>query len=77
MTKLAVIFKDPDALYDAIQNSVDDELKDMDEDEREAVKEIRVEKYSAIAAKWFEYGEYLTVVIDTEANTCVVQEGKE
>ena len=31
--------------------------------------ELRVEKALDVASKWFEYGEYLTVEIDTEKET--------
>lgn len=37
----------------------------MDESEREQVAEL--------CEKWFEYGEYLTVEIDTDEMTCLVQ----
>lgn len=72
MSKFRVTLKDPDTLYDAISEQLDKELEKMDEDEAEAVRDIRQEKYGEIASKWFRYGEYLTVEIDTEANTCVV-----
>lgn len=64
-----VTMKDPDVLYDAINEALDEELKDWDEDEADAVREIRHEKLSEMAGKWFEYGEYLTVEIDTDKQT--------
>lgn len=64
-----VTMKDPDVLYDAICDGLDEELKDMDEDEAEAVRDIRHEKLQELASKWFEYGEYLTVEIDTDQAT--------
>lgn len=71
--KIKVTMKDPDTLYDAIEDAV---TKDIDaslpEDEREAIAECRIKKAQALASTWFEYGEYLTVEIDTEAKTCVV-----
>jgi len=60
-----VNMKDPDQLYEGIDDALDEELKDMDDDEAEAVREIRREKAYEIASEWFEYGEYLTVEIDT------------
>lgn len=73
MSKIRVILKDPDALQDAINDLLDEELKDMPEDEAAAIRELRGGKYREIASKWFEYGEYLTVVIDLEAKTIDVE----
>lgn len=69
-----VTLKDPDALYDAIDGAVDVELASLglDEEEQQAIRDIRREKISDVAHKWFEYGEYLTVEIDTENKTCIV-----
>lgn len=70
--------KDPDVLYDAINTALDEDLADMDEDEAEAVRDIRHQKLSEMASKWFEYGEYLTVEIDTDTQTIrVVPVGEE
>lgn len=71
MPKIMVSMKDPDTLYDAINDSVDEELEKsgLDNEEQEAIKEIRQEKYSEIASEWFQHGEYLTVEIDTDAKT--------
>lgn len=78
--KFQVQMKDPDTLYDAIQDAVNAGLRDEGhpDDEREALAELRERKISALCSKWFKYGEYLTVEIDTEAGTCVVvgQEGR-
>lgn len=74
MPKIKVTLKDPDTMYDAVQDFVDEELKasNLPEDEQEAVKDLRVEKYSEAVGKFFEYGEYLTVEIDTDAKTARV-----
>jgi hypothetical protein len=76
--KFQVQMKDPDTLSDAIADAVDEELKPLNlpEDEREAVAEKRIEKVGDVCDKWFKYGEYLTVEIDTEAKTCVVLDAK-
>jgi len=46
----------------------------------EAVKEIESQEEAAIvnnlACKWIDYGEYITVEIDTEKETCVVLPAK-
>jgi hypothetical protein len=70
-----VTMKDPDTLDDAIQVAIRREvakIEGLDAREREAVEEERREKVGSLCARWFEYGEYLTVQIDTEAGTCVV-----
>ena len=65
--------KDPDTLHDAIADAVHADTESItDEDERTAVKEVRSDKFRAVARKWFKWGEYLTVEIDTDAQTCTV-----
>ena len=73
--KFTVTMKDPDVLHDAIQDAVSEEVAAMgieDEDEIESLEEIRKERVANICQKWFEYGEYLRVEIDTDAGTCTV-----
>ena len=73
--KFIVQMKDPDTLHDAIQEAVKEAVETipgLSEDEREAVQEQRQEAVQELCSKWFEYGEYLRVEIDTEAGTCVV-----
>lgn len=71
--KFKVTFKDPDALLEAINNAVDElKTEGLSEKELEAVKEPRKEAIRNICGRWFEYDEYLTVEIDTKAETCTV-----
>lgn len=74
--KFQVQMKDPDTLYDAIREAnvkdIGQNNNGLDSDEKVALFEMRNEKLSALCQKWFEYGEYLTVEIDTEEKTCVV-----
>lgn len=71
--KFKVQMKDPDTLHDAIADAIHKDTASIaDGDERTAVKEVRGDKVRALCSRWFEYGEYLTVEIDTEAQTCVV-----
>jgi radical SAM superfamily enzyme with C-terminal helix-hairpin-helix motif len=73
--KFTVSMKDPDTLQDAIEDAVKADMEGTpDPDEREALIEIRTKKAAKVAAKWFEYGEYLRVEIDTEAGTIKVLE---
>lgn len=78
--KFKVQMKDPDTLDDAIVDAVTAELNAQgvtDDDERQALREVRVGKARACAARWFRYGEYLTVELDTEEKTCVVVTAKD
>jgi len=77
--KFRVTMKDPDTLHDAIDEAVEKSLdgSGLDEEEAQAVLELRVEKVRELASKWFENDECLAVEIDTEAKTCtVVERGK-
>ena len=72
--KVKVFIKDTDVLQDAVEEAVDEELKNsgLAEDEQEAVRELRIEKALDVAGEWWEYGEYITVEFDTEARTARV-----
>lgn len=73
--KFKVTMKDPDVLDDACTNAAALQvagIDGLDEEEQETLEESKKEKLKEIASKWFEYGEYLTVEIDTDAGTCVV-----
>lgn len=74
--KIRVTLKDPDCIYDGINEALDEELKNsgLPEDEQQAVRELRLEKAQEVAGKWFKWGEYLTVEIDTDAKTCTAIE---
>ena len=74
--KFRVQMKDPDTLSDAIADAVDKEVDalGLPEDEARAVKDRRLEKVGDVCDKWFKWGEYLIVEIDTDAKTCVVLE---
>lgn len=67
--KFRVYMKDTDVLQDGIEEAVDEELKatGLPDDEQEALRELRCEKASGVAGRWFQYGEYLMVEIDTES----------
>ena len=68
-----VTMKDPDTLYDAIEDAIRElHVDGLDDDELEDVKERRKNKVREICSKWFRHGEYLTVEIDTEAQSCIV-----
>lgn len=71
--KFRVTMKDPDTLDDAIADAVADiSVPGLSDEEMEEVRMLRRGKISSLCSRWFEYGEYLTVEIDTEAETCTV-----
>jgi len=73
--KFTVIFKDPDALWEAIDDTVNElKVAGLSDDELEAVKEKRREEIRKMCGKWFDYGEYLSVEIDTDKKSCTVVE---
>lgn len=81
--KFRVMMKCPDALRDAVHDAVKDEIqnrKDLettDDDARNYAAKERIDAVNDICAKWFRYGEYLRVEVDTDAETCVVIPAKE
>jgi hypothetical protein len=73
--KFRVTMKDPDGCFDAFTEAADKSLGQVEgltDKEREVLVEHRLEDIKALAGLWFEYDEYLTVEIDTEARTCTV-----
>lgn len=71
--KFRITMKDPDGVGDSIQDAVNAiELPGLSQEEADSVREIRDDAIKALCRTWFEYLEYLTVEIDTEAKTCVV-----
>jgi hypothetical protein len=72
--KIMVTLKDPDALLDAVREAVVKSLEaqGLSDKESYALIEVRSAWVSGIAKRWFEFGEYLTVEIDTDAGTCAV-----
>ena len=72
--KFRVTMKDPDVLHNGINEALDGWFlaSGLPKDEQDAIREISHEKASDVASQWFEYGEYLTVEIDTEEETIKV-----
>lgn len=69
--------KDPDTLYDCMREAIVASLPPgLSKSEREALVPIRTDEVAKVCARWFRYGEYLEVEIDTEAQTCVVVENE-
>jgi hypothetical protein len=72
--KIRVSLKDPDALMEAIDESLEDlKVEGLTEDELEDLREKRKTSiYEECCDRWFKWGEYLVVEIDTEKMTCFV-----
>jgi len=73
--KYRITMKDPDGPYEAIQEAAKQQLAGvpgLTDEERESLIDGRHTTLRDQALKWLEYGEYVTLEIDTEANTCVV-----
>lgn len=72
--KFRVTMKDPDVLHDAIVEAVGKEVGalNLDAEEKAHIAVIRTEKANELASIWFEYGEYATIEIDTDARTAIV-----
>ena len=68
--KIQIKFKDPDMLHECISEGVRDyPVVGLSDDEAEAVMEKREETVGELCSDWFEFGEYLTVEVDTETES--------
>ena len=75
MAKFRVMMKNPDAVGNAIDQAAHEEvdaIKGVSDEEREDLFDSRQSSIGESVSKWFEYKEYLTVEVDTDADTCVV-----
>jgi len=71
--------KDPDTLQDAIADAVKGlpPIDGLTPGEMALVRERRRQEAADVCREWFEYGEYLSVEVDTDAATCRVLGRKE
>jgi hypothetical protein len=58
--KISIGMKTPDCVHDAVVS--------------EGLSRHEFDRVMTLSKKWFEYGEYVTLVLDTEAGTCVVEQ---
>ena len=73
--KIRIHMKTPDSLNDAIESACEDEVGGAPDDElKDEEFHQLVEKTKELAENWFRYGELVTLVIDTETETCTVEE---
>lgn len=74
--KFTVTMKDPDALHEAAHDAAEAYAKSvegLDDDEREALSQLRYEKLADFAGEYMRYGEYIDVEFDLEAGTATVK----
>ena len=68
--KFLVTLKDPDGIYECVEGAVNKTRPaDITNDEWDDIKSRRM---GEITGRWFKYGDYCTVEIDTEANAARV-----
>ncbi len=67
-----VQLKDPDGFEEAFDDMTFPEFANLDEDERETLKEIRMNKAREALAKFVTYGEYVTLEFDIANGTARV-----
>jgi len=72
--KLRVVMKCPDALEFAIENAIAEELQYEEMDRYEDLAFLKRNEIDNIVKKYFRYGEVLTVIVDIEEQTCIVEE---
>ncbi len=75
--KIKIQMKDPDGVYDAVTDAIKDTLRSIQgisDDEREKLEESRREEANEAIFKWIDYGEYVTIEIDTDNMTATVCE---
>lgn len=83
--KFQVTFKTPDALDEGVEAALTswysrlkaeaeaiESLESFTGEDLECVKDRVREKMLDSASKWIEWGEYITIELDTEADTCKV-----
>jgi len=72
--KFTVTMKDPDALHEAVQEAAKESLEDLDlsDDEKEVLLDKRAENLKEAAERFFEFGEYVQIEIDTKERTATL-----
>ena len=78
--KFKITMKDPNGVDGSINEAVLQSLSSVeapfhpDEDEYKILKKARTENLNEAIRKWIEYGELITLEIDTDADTITVCE---
>ena len=75
--KIKITLKDPDGVYEALNDAADKsliEVSGITSEERKSLYGLRRESISSDCKQWIKYGEYVTIEIDTDAKTAKVLE---
>jgi hypothetical protein len=75
MMKIRLTLKDPDGVYESVREAASEQLSALEglsDEELDDLKKSREEEINEDIKQWVEYGEYLTVEIDTDAGTATV-----
>ena len=76
--KIKITLKDPDGVWESIEEAAKANLASLttilDKDEVEDVLTRRREAIEERCKRWVQYGEYVTIEIDTDTNTATVCE---
>ncbi len=76
--KVRITFKDPDGPYDCIREAVENSRPEgLDDLEWELVRDERVGNVRESLSEWLPYGEYVTIVFDTDGADPVVEKDSE
>ena len=73
--KFQVTMKDPDGIYECKEDALKQDvaaIPGLSATEREAVLEARRESIGKVMSRFFEYGDYCVVEVDTDAGTATV-----
>ena len=73
--KIQITLKDPDGVYESIKDAAESstgDIEGLENDELDALAETRRETIEEQCNRWVKWGEYVTIEIDTEANTATV-----
>ena len=73
--KIRIYMKDPDGVYDSITDAVGDSLREqkgLTDAERKRLEDIRRETINSACSRWIQWGEDITIEIDTDADTATV-----
>jgi len=72
--KIKIPWHDPDIVFDCVESAVETELEELalDADEKQAVKEIRVNKALEKLRPWIKELEQLTVEFDLDTGIVTV-----
>lgn len=72
--KIKITLKDPDGVYESLREAATNSITalELEKGEREDLIESRHERYGEECKQWIEYGEYVTIEIDTDAGTATV-----